>query len=489
MLITARTTALLLGAATFTALFALAGVFYLERVGHIDMAFQTFLMLKDGTLEIQHQRFGAAVTQIWPVLAQAIGCPLKAVLLAHSLGQVLWPALVFAWCCWLRQWQWATVLLLVLVGMPTHTFYFLSELPQGLAFLVGLLAWTHAQSDTMLQISSLRKPGTSLQWLLWVGAIATAFYFHPMMLYVAVFGCLFLILTAFDSALRSEGSPSTRYRQGFKNAARYLVLLAVLAFAALMKYKILPLNWYDAAALERTKAYAELWPHWWDIPSNHALLRGFAGNYWFIPFGLLLSAGFYAWKKNGLKMALVTVYPLAYALLVNVPFQESAQAFYIENLWLPFGFFAALPLVFDVLPGLRWSERFQFTVLAVVLTLGVGRIALAHRPWTTRLEWERDFLKKTADLPAKKLILTEKQVPMDTIKMSWAMPYEFLLLSSLDTPDGARCILVTEDPTRYDALLDKPHLFLGTFKNYNFEKLPARYFHLLDTSTYVLWRN
>ncbi|MEO6037665.1 MAG: hypothetical protein ABIQ93_04565, partial [Saprospiraceae bacterium] len=66
-----------LGFATFAALLVLATIFYLERIGHIDMAFQTFLILKSGSLEIQSGRFGAAATQFWPWLAQAMHLPLR----------------------------------------------------------------------------------------------------------------------------------------------------------------------------------------------------------------------------------------------------------------------------------------------------------------------------------------------------------------------------------------------------------------------------
>ncbi|MEO6037842.1 MAG: hypothetical protein ABIQ93_05460, partial [Saprospiraceae bacterium] len=91
---------------------------------------------------------------------------------------------------------------------------------------------------------------------------------------------------------------------------------------------------------------------------------------------------------------------------------------------------------------------------------------------------------KTATWPAKKLVVPEQQAPIDTLKMGWGTPYEFLLLSSLAEPDSARCILVTNEPGRYDSLLSRPGLFLATFKNYPFQALPKRYFGLRDSSAY-----
>ena len=68
---------ILLGAGVLLALLALAIIFYLERIGHIDMAFQTFLILKSGSPDIQSGRFGAMATQCWPWLAQAMNLLLK----------------------------------------------------------------------------------------------------------------------------------------------------------------------------------------------------------------------------------------------------------------------------------------------------------------------------------------------------------------------------------------------------------------------------
>ena len=471
--------AFLLGLAIFSLLLLLAVVFYLERIGHIDMSFQTFLILKSGLPEIQSQRFGAVATQVWPWMAQSLGLPLRGVLLAYSIGHVVWPALLFGWCCWLRQWSWAMVLLLVVTGMPTQTFYWLSEMPQGLVFLVALFAWMSARGS----LSNIRW----WHWPLWLAAVVTAFYFHPMVLYAAIFAAAFFIIRPLYSNTYKENKAaetSPFFQQEWPVYATMLLLFGLTAFT---KFKLLKLDWYDAIALKRTEAFGQLWPHWFDIQSNRDLLKYCLSDYWFVPLALAVSVAFYTWKKRWLQAALVAAYPLGFVLLVNVPYHESTHQFYMENLWLPLGLFAAIPLVFDVLPGLV-TEKWRLIIVGSIALLGIVRIGRAHESWTARLDWERRFLQETAHLPNKKLLLTEQQVPMDTFKLSWGMPHEFLLLSSLESPDSARCILVTNEPQRYDStLMANPRLFLGSFKNYGFEALPTRYFDFKDTSGYVRW--
>ena len=103
------------------------------------------------------------------------------------------------------------------------------------------------------------------------------------------------------------------------------------------------------------------------------------------------------------------------------------------------------------------------------------------------MQWEQNFLKETANRSERKIVLSEKQVPMERLKMSWGSSYEFLLLSSLAHPDSARCLIVHDSPERFDSVFTRPRLFLGAFKNYPFEELPKPYFNFRDTSAYVRW--
>ena len=453
-----------LGTATYLALATLAGIFYLERMAFADMAFQTFQILRTGELQIQSGRFGAAGTQMFAWLAQAAGLPLKGVLLSYSAGHVLYYFLLFlAITLGFRQWKWGLVLVLLSVLMTTHTFYWLSEMPQGLAFLIFIMAWMHWRGN-IYQVQLWEYP-------LLAAALVTAFYFHPMVLYAMVFCCIFFLLRKRSPA----GWPGL-----------HLLALAIFLLTAFVKYKVLKLDWYDAMSLERAKAFADLWPNWFDIKSNRDFLQWALRDYYLIPVGVLLNAGYYCWKKNWLKSLLAMLYPAAFVLMVNIPFHNGDNQFYLENLYLPLAVFVAVPLVFDVLPGL-FTERGMFIVMPLLVLIQVFHIYQTHRPWTGRQRWEQEFLRQTATLPHRKLLLTDQQIPMDKLVLTWGTSYEFLILSALEHPDSARCIIVDEAPERFDSLLTQPRLFLGEFRNYRFEELPGRYFNIRDTGAYVRW--
>ncbi|HAD12936.1 MAG TPA: hypothetical protein DCF33_10935 [Saprospirales bacterium] len=442
--------------------------YYLERMTHLDMAFQTFLILKSGHLEIQSGRFGAAVTQVWPLAAQWMGLPLKGVLFAYSIGHAAWPVLLASLAWVWGQWRWSMVILLSATLLTTHTFFWLSEMPQGLVFLCAVYAWMHYKGS----FSRFKW----WEWGLWLAALWTAFYFHPMVLYANLFiGLFFLLEPGRD--------------RGWK--IMHVAAMGLFIGLAVLKYKVLKLDWYDAAAIKRQDAFGQLWPHWLDIDSNHQFLAWSIQDYWLV---WLVIFGGIIWairQHRFTQAAFMALWPLGFVLLVNVPFHDSiGKQFYMENLYLPLAVYAAVPLMFLVFnqPKEGLSNR-AFWVLFVLFGLSFWRISQAAKEWNLRLRWERQLLQTTHSRPLKKLIIQESQVPMDLLKMSWGSPYEFLLLSALEHPDSARCVIITDQPSRYDSLMSRPALFLGTFKNYPFESLPSQYFGLKDTSGYVKYES
>lgn len=452
----------------FGTLVLMARVWYKDRIINLDMAFQTFLILKSGSLEIQSGRFGAAATQVWPWAAQALGLPLKGVLMAYSLGHALWPAILAFFCWRIGQWRWSLAIGMVATLMTTHTFYWLSEMPAGLVFLCAVFAWMHSKGS----FAVFRW----WEWPLWLGALVTAFYFHPLVLYAHAFLCVFFLL--------EKDKPRTW-------AWMHLTALGIFGALTILKYKVLKLDWYDAVAIKRQEAFGKLWPHWLDIESNRKFLEWSTKDYWLLWIVIVACVVFYVSKRFWLKASFVAAWPLAFVIMVNVPYYEAVgQQFYMENLYLPLAVFASIPLIFDVLKEKNQPDQLTkngVTILGILFTINLLRIGQAHQTWAEKLKWEQTFLEETAKRSERKIVLSEKQVPMQTLKMSWGSPYEFLMLSSLTHPDGARCLIIHDSPERFDSLLTRPRLFFGTFKNYPFEVLPKTYFNFQDTSGYIRW--
>lgn len=75
-----------LGLMAFLAISLLAGYFFRERVALLDAAYQLFMLIYKGDFAIQSGRFGAVVTQVFPLISVKLGLSLKMVMLSYSLS-------------------------------------------------------------------------------------------------------------------------------------------------------------------------------------------------------------------------------------------------------------------------------------------------------------------------------------------------------------------------------------------------------------------
>jgi len=460
------------GLFVYAALFVLSLVFYLERTVFADIAFHTVTLLKKKTLFIQNQRFVAALTQIFPLSAAKAGVSLKGVLMAYSAGFIVYYGAVFVLVtAWLRQWQMGLTLVLCSCLMVTDTFYWIqSELPQGLALLVltlaFLLRYRSAEGFKGWQLGVL--------FTLWF----TVAYAHPMLAFPLFFGLLFFW----------QKDPERALVHPKLLAASGMFVLLVL----LLKNQVLGPSGYDAEAMGRVANLRRYFPNYFNLASNRDFLRWCLDAYYLLALAFFGNLAFYIWQKRWYKLLLFICFFLCYLLLVNVSIPDGFHRFYLENLYLPLAFFAALPLLFDLLPHFARPAtaaglpKWIFAGLVVCMALRIVHIGFAHRPWTARLDWERSFMAETATLPQPKLLVAESRVPMDKLLMSWGTSFEFMLLSSIESPDSTRLIAVDEDPSRLGWATKQPRSVITEWEVWEYDALPQRYFHPTDTSLYEI---
>jgi hypothetical protein len=167
-----------LGHATFAVLTLMAFAFFKERTLILDASLQSFHILKNNDFAIQVNRFGAAMTQIFPLMAARFGGSLRTILMAYSLGFVLVHWLMF-WLCdrVLMQKKMAFGIVLFNVFFVNNTFFWAqNEVIQAIS--LGFVFW-----------SLLLRRGSfaTFRWFdypLTLGVLITLVFFHPLMLFV-----------------------------------------------------------------------------------------------------------------------------------------------------------------------------------------------------------------------------------------------------------------------------------------------------------------
>ena len=161
-------------------------------------------------------------------------------------------------------------------------------------------------------------------------------------------------------------------------------------------------------------------------------------------------------------------------MLLNISSPNQTYKVYAEVNYMPIAIFICVPFIWDVLPNIRFS-KIAFYLGVLIIAQRLFDIAQTHQTYTQRLS----FLQHSLNVNhVPKQILQPSQQQLNTLIFDWGVPYETLLLSSLQHRDSAKTILVCTDCSAFINYLDKPNFFLSNFKIINTDTMQTKYFNL-----------
>jgi hypothetical protein len=241
---------------------------------------------------------------------------------------------------------------------------------------------------------------------------------------------------------------------------------------------------YDDAFMTAAIAnFKSMFPNYWNIPANKNFIYYCLKDYYLLPIGLLIASVHYIRTRSFLKLALLLSFFFGYLLLINVASYNNIPQFHIESFYLPLSIFIIFPLVYDFFPTVK-NQKILVGALVLAFAIRLVDIGLTHRPYSERISWQEQVLEETKTLPNKKLILSDAQVPMDKIMMSWGSSYEFWLLSSCNDPSNPRSVIIDENPSQFDWALGNNKALITEWGVFDYKDLPAKYFNFSDTTYY-----
>jgi hypothetical protein len=452
---------LYIGVVTYTILIILSIFFHKERTIFTDIAFHLFAILKDKTWAIQNYRFVAAVTQAFPLVGSKLHLPLSWLAVLYSVAfPLVYASVFFALCLWVKNARIALAFLLMNTLMVTHTFYWVqSELPQGLAVAFLFFGiFDNILSSEKAHYPSFFIPLASI-------ALFVVVFAHPLMIFVLTFWGAFLVLEY----------PNRRKMIGevFAVALGFLVIKMLFFRTA-----------YDSQATDLLKNAWHIFPNVFNTQANRNFLHYIWHDYYFLIIALGAVIWYYITPKKYLHLGLVCSFFLGYLFIVNSSMSKGAEQFYIENQYLILSVFVILPLVYHVLPHLK-KPNMTYFIVSFVAFVAFIRIFATHNTYTNRLEWERNLLVTTANLPQKKLIITKaKQPDNNLLLMNWGTAYEFWLLSTIEQGES-RSLILEEAPNEFDWTMNATNVFITKWNADEYNKLNPRYFKFKDMGVYV----
>lgn len=415
-------------------LLVMAMVFWRERSWLLDVAFQTFLMIKDETVQVMVYRFGAATVQSLPLLGIKLGAPLAWVSWLYSVSFQLHFLLFFLVAAYgFKREDVAIGIALLYVAMTYDGFYWqTSELQQGLGFL--LLSWA----------ALLRFPILDRWWhyALWALVVVALAFYHPLVFMPFFF---FLLWQAWR---KEAGIPR-----------RSLWILGGLMFIVLLVKQIWFQNWYDAAKTAQFAANLEAhFPNYFHFPAYGKFFYHLFWYWWGYALLLLLSIAYLALQKRWWALGFLLSASGGFLLLNAIGDPDSAHRFYAEVNYYPLLAFALVPMLelLRYLPtkdkpasqSQRQYSRFALPAIALLIALRLLLIGSHSQAYTARINYLRQLTAQAAMPGQQRYLIQPDSLQQNILLMDWGLPYESLLQSSTEGPRSITLLALDKQEDR-----------------------------------------
>lgn len=442
-----------IGLIAYLGLLILSVIFYKQRVVLLDDALFLFNLVKNNGFAIEHSRYIATLPQILPVIARWLSLPIETIAMVYSVSYIVYWFAGYLLCGLVfKNHKMGVALLLCHILITTHTFFWIvSEILQGITLLVVVLAYLDGKRWADIAVAKKLLIGV---------VIITLVFAHPLMVFPFCYALLFWA--------RQQHMPIKK------------LLVAMLFYFGIVLLKALFLqDHYELSGMGGLRNFITYFPNYFNLYSNRHFLQYCADTYYWIPLCCILIIAVYIIQKQWARLLVFACFMLAYLLLINVCFAtDTTPDFYIENLYLPLGFFIALPLVYDILPVVNRPALTVVFVGLMVFSI-VARVWTVSGIYTDRLTWERSFLSQHQN---EKLLIAEKRVPGHPLIYTWASSYEFWLLSALEQRNTA--FIIIKDEVQKAVYFDDNKLLITNWGAFRYNELPKQYFPFTDTTTY-----
>lgn len=437
-------------------LLAMAFYFYKERIFLSDTAFYIFEIVRTSNFTIQHGRFVAYFTEIFPVLMRRLEMPLTTIVVAHSLSFVMLNIVGFTLLYkGFKQHYLALAFLFFNVLMARHTFYYcLSELVQGVTFFFFYIA-------LLIQLHNSQK-ASWWQWLLAIVSLWVAVFSHPMMLFYPVFIFCFYVL---------------KYRAKAKIFISGALLYALFQFIKMYFFK----SPYDVGSTQKFYDGLVLLPHFYDTAAFKDLVQYFIKDYYLIAVLMVWTLVHYLRSKEWLMFVFIMFYSIAFLLINIITEPNGAFQFYIEARYILFSLFVIFPLVYDVLVALK-PKVWGFVIFGC-LAISLLGIYNTHGKYSARNDLLRALLHEMETKEQEKIIVQKAALPAHLVMMTWPVAYECWGLSTIEQ-GVSRGLIIEETDRQFEQYPLSNNGFLSIYGYMPYKEFSSKYFIFKDSVGY-----
>ncbi|OFX23243.1 MAG: hypothetical protein A2033_04150 [Bacteroidetes bacterium GWA2_31_9] len=438
----------------FLFLFLLSFFYYKERTVNFDTAYYVFKMIYFNDFNIELNRWIAYPSQILPLIAIKNGAILSTVLKLYSISFILTYYLIYCFIAYsLKNKPAVYALILTLCLTYRNNFYFATiDLPLTLA--ISILFWALISQRTYTNINRLLFIQAGAIFCIIVNT-----YGHLL----SIIAILFII--AFEIIFNNR----------WKERPIIFILLFTISWYFIRVY-VLPLSEYDKSKMLSLEVLFNKIPTIFSLKSTNYFVNFFLYEIWIVPVLFVINL-FLAIKKQLWTLTFLLIsFPVCYLSLILTSWYKGESPIVYQGYYAILGLYIAV--AFIAIMSKYYNKSIIIISVTLILIISSTSLYSSHKMLTNRIEYFDRMAKYMRKINVRKGLIEPKNLPWNILHSSWAIPFESLLMSSLDDPDSA----VTFNSHHHKDLnkINVNGLFLGAnFKLYwDSDSINKSYFNL-----------
>jgi hypothetical protein len=438
--------------------------YYQERMLFCDASHIFFDIANNHSLQLSFvARYGAFITQIFPLAATYFHVPIKVALLLYSMSFNLFFLVVAAILLFkYKNTKLAILFALYLTLFVTQTYFWTNnEIHQAVGWLFLLFG--------IVQNYKYQKKNQALHFTIVVILAGLSVFTHPLILFVFPFLWLFTII-------EKDLNPYSK---------KQIIVLSVLFVAIfVLKYWSMNQNSYDSNKVHGFThfSFLDLWNAFSSFMAK-TMADKLVKDYFFVPILFVLGLIAAIVKKKYKAIALVFLFTVSYFLAICLTYGDFLT-FYIESEWMPFSIITSTLFVYYFAPSI--NTKWLTVSLLVIFAVRINLIQVAASRFVARKQWIFARVNDMKQQGIYKGYIYLNDPLQSMLLINWGVPTESLLASTIMGENPNRTFIVDSKDVIDQRMSKSKDTILGNFQNFSYQIENHYYFSFDTTQTYRL---
>ncbi len=431
----------------FTTFLILTVFFAFERVIILDNALHIFHVVNENHIGVMAGRWPTSIVRLPLWIGIQLNMPLTSLIYIYSISHLILLSIFVTILYRTNEIKWTWAFILLYLAVVQHTFFWcVSELIPSLVFVFA--------------INYFFKKRLSIK------TVALLFLFNTLALFMHPQSILALLFIGLYHLISNP-----------KLYLRPILLISTSSVIYVLKGLFFK-NWYDTMKMEGLKSNIEKFGFQiQDIPSFSLIMDWMVTSYAHISLLTVTTCLILLLNKKVLQALGLISSVLTTIVLFTYSNPNQAAQFYFEATLYLITFFSIFILFYEFYPKIAKCRNWLLPILKI---FAIAKIVYASSYYSARIDYIKEICLQTTP---QKLLISEHQINKEKLGLTWGLPFETLLVSTLEN-DKSKTIIAKKSYHNYDDNQYNEREFYNGMGGKFIIKDLSKYFELSSTTPY-----